>query len=88
MTVLPSASGKDFYQSLTEVSGEKCCADIAKEAESLFGLPERVMIFDDPGAVTDEMGGVKGLGPFYIVFDLMFCEYKDYTVCYISGTNN
>ena len=71
-----------------EVSGYDVWRSIAEETERLFGLPKRVMVFDDDNALREELGGRKGLGPFFFHFGIMFCEYEGFTHCFISGTNN
>ena len=81
-------SGDDFTESLRLVAGDGRGQAVAQKAESLFGLPRRVMIFDDPTAIRDELEGPEGLAPFFFVFDMMFCEYEDFTLCFMSGTNN
>ncbi len=77
-----------FHEALKEVCGDDVYKPLAEKAESLFGVPKRVMMFEDIGKLTDEMGGCDGAAPFYIVFDFMFCEYDNFTLCFISGTNN
>ena len=84
--LVPSEAG--FVETLKEVSGDDRAGPIAEEAMRLFGLPRRVMIFDDPTAIRDELEGPEGLAPFFFVFDMMFCEYEDFTLCFMSGTNN
>ncbi len=77
-----------FYETLKEVSGDDVWEPIAKKTESLFGAPARVTVFEDITGLRDELEGPDGLAPFFSVFDLMFCEYEDFTLCYISGSNN
>lgn len=77
-----------FEETLKEVSGDDCWKPIADKVKSLFGIPVRVMVFDDVRSLKEELGGPEGLSPFYFVFDLVFCEYEDYTLCFISGSNN
>ena len=82
-------SPEDFYTSLKEVSGEDCGGLIAEKAESLFGLPKRVMILEEEKQLISELEACEdGWGAFYIVFGLLFCEYEGFTLCFISGTNN
>ena len=71
----------------------ECCGDdvwrpIAGETERLFGLPRRVTAFEELGSLRDELEGPDGLAPFFFVFDLLFCEYEGFTLCFLSGTNN
>lgn len=33
-------------------------------------------------------GRLHRLAPFFFVFDLMFCEYEGFTLCFLSGSNN
>ena len=61
---------------------------IEEKTKALLGEPESVAIFEDCGPLIDEMEGADGLAPFFFVFDIMFCEYKRFTLCFISGTNN
>jgi len=79
----------DFNESLKNLSGEYRWESIAGKAKSLFGLPARMMVFDgDTGGLRDKLGGCKGLSPFFFVFDLLFCEYGGFTLCFICGSNN
>jgi hypothetical protein len=84
--LLPSPCG--FEETLKDVSGDDCWKIIADQTKSLFGSPRRVMVFEDVRNLQDELGGPDGLSAFYSVFDLMFCEYEHYTLCFISGSNN
>ncbi|MDO4399578.1 MAG: hypothetical protein Q4D27_01360 [Coriobacteriia bacterium] len=77
-----------FEEALREVSGEHRWEAIAKKAKELFGLPSRVMVFDDVKHLKGELEGPMGLAPFFFVFDMMFCEYEGFTLCFMSGTNN
>ena len=79
---------ESFDEALRSVSGEYRWEAIAEKAKSLFGLPKRIMVFEDDAKLKDEMEGPDGLAPFFFVFGMMFCEYEDYTLCYMSGTNN
>ncbi len=82
-------SEEDFDESLKNLNGEYRWETISEKAKSVFGLPNRVMIFDNYDMVLmEQLGGRNGLTPFFFVFDLMFCEYEDYTLCFISGSNN
>ena len=85
-SLVPSPDG--FYETLKEVSGDDRWQPIAEKTESLFGLPTRVTVFDDHTQLRENLGGRRGLSPFFFVFDLMFCEYEDFTLCFMSGTNN
>lgn len=84
--LIPAPCG--FEESLKDVSGDDCWKPIAHKTKSLFGIPFRVMVFEDVRDLKEELGGPDGLSPFYSVFDLMFCEYEHYTLCFISGSNN
>ena len=77
-----------FREALREVCGDDVWEPIARQTEALFGTPERVTVFEDDGALLDELEGPEGLGPFFFLFGLMFCEYGSFTLCFISGTNN
>ena len=81
-------SPDSFRETLKEVSGDDVWQPIAAETEKLFGVPKRVMILEDGRPVTDALEGPDGLGPFFFIFDLMFCEYDGFTLCFISGSNN
>ena len=85
--LIPAEAG--FEESLRDVSGEYRWEAIAEKALELFGRPFRVMVFDtyDPG-LTEELGGTRGLSPFFFVFDMIFCEYEGFTLCFMSGSNN
>ena len=86
--LVPSELG--FEDSLREVSGEYRWEEIAEKAKAYFGLPVRIMGFEDgaPSDLREALGGRRGLSPFFFVFDMMFCEYEGFTLCYMSGTNN
>lgn len=79
---------KSFPEALKEVCGDDAYQPLADKTKSLFGAPNRVLLFEDSGRLTDEMSNADSAAPFYIVFDFMFCEYKDFTLLFISGTNN
>jgi hypothetical protein len=81
-------SPDSFRGTLCEVSGSDVWQPIAEKAEELFGVPSRVMVFEDDTSLRDELEGPHGLGPFFFIFDIMFCEYEYYTLCFISGSNN
>ena len=78
----------DFRQSLKDLCGERGWEAIAAETEGLFGPPKRVMVFDDAEKLRQSLGGPRGCVGWFFVFDLMFCEFGDFTLCYICGTNN
>ena len=84
--LVPAEEG--FEETLKNVSGEYRWEAIAEKTKSLFGLPLRVTVFDDDIKLKEELEGPDGLGPFFFVFDMMFCEYGEYTLCFISGSNN
>lgn len=84
--LVPAEEG--FAAALRDLSGESVWQPIADKTQRLFGLPKRVCVFEDAAALRDELGGRKGLAPFFFVFDLMFCEYEGFTLCFLSGTNN
>lgn len=77
-----------FDETLKEVSGDDVWRPIADETEKLLKKPESVMVFEDNKALIDELEGADGLAPFFFVFDIMFCEYEGFALCFISGTNN
>ena len=77
-----------FDEALRDVCGEYRWEVIAEKAKRLFGLPDRIMAFEDMTDLKEELEGPDGLAPFFFVFDLMFCEYEGFTLCYMSGTNN
>ena len=84
--LVPAEEG--FEETLKNVSGEYRWEAIAEKTKSLFGLPLRVTVFDDDTKLKEELEGPDGLAPFFFVFDMMFCEYVEYTLCFISGSNN
>jgi hypothetical protein len=86
LALVPSPEG--FYGTLKEVCGYDVWQPIAGKTAELFGMPSRVTVFEDVSAVTEKLEGEDGLGPFFFVFDVMFCEYGGFTLCFISGTNN
>ncbi len=77
-----------FRENLRELSGDDVFTPIADLTEELFGTPERVLLFEDSAALCDELDGPDGLGPLFFIFGVMFCEYGDFTLCFMSGTNN
>ncbi len=79
---------KDFDESLKDLSGEYRWEELAEKTKELFGIPVNVMIFADDTSLREELEGPDGLAPFYFVFDLMFCEYEGFTLCFICGSNN
>ena len=86
LKLIPSPNG--FYDALKEVSGDDVWQPIAQKTEVLFGLPKRVTVFENDAAIRNALEGDDGMGPFCFIFDLMFCEYDSFTLCFISGTNN
>ena len=81
-------SEDDFAESLRNLSGEYRWEASAEKTEELFGLPYRITFFDDITGLKEELGGPNGLSSFFFVFDIMFCEYEGFTLCFICGTNN
>ena len=81
-------SPESFRERLRELAGDGRWQPIAERAEEFFGTPWRVAEFDDDTALREELEGPDGLAPFFFVFDLVFCEYEDLTLCFMSGTNN
>ncbi len=81
-------SEEDFDGALRDLSGEYRWEAIAEKTKDLFGLPERVMVPDNDAHLREELEGPDGLAPFFFVFGLMFCEYSDFTLCFMSGSNN
>ena len=73
---------------MKDLCGERGWEAIAAETEGLFGPPKRVMVFDDAEKLRQSLGGPRGCVGWFFVFDLMFCEFGDFTLCYICGTNN
>ena len=86
LKLIPSELG--FHETLKEVSGYDVWQLIADLTEEFFGEPKRVTVFEDDKSLRDELEGPEGLAPFFFIFDLMFCEYDDFTLCFISGSNN
>ncbi len=81
-------SEEDFDGALRSMTGEYRWKEIAGKTKELFGLPSRVMYFEDVKRLREELDGPDGLAPFFFVFDMMFCEYEEYTLCFLYGTNN
>jgi len=79
-----------FREALRQTCGEGRYEAIAETAERLFGLPKQIRTFaeKDRMALTDRLGGRHGLAPFFFVFDLLFCEYEGFTLCFIPGSND
>ena len=80
----------DFHEALKEVGGHDVWQPIAAKTEELFGRPLRVTVFnaEEQKKLIEELEGPRGLAPFFFVFDMMFCEYEGFTLCFMSGTNN
>ena len=81
-------SEDDLDEALKNLSGEYRWEEIAEKTKSLFGVPDRIMVLEDDRSLKEELEGPDGLAPFFFVFDLMFCEYEEYTMCFLCGTNN
>ncbi len=86
-TPKPMALQNSFFEIVLERCGE-FCLPVAEKAVSLFGEPKRVTVFDNDSALKEELEGDRGLAPFYFVFEVLFCEYDGFTLCFISGSNN
>ena len=85
--LVPSPDG--FRGTLREVCGYSVWEPIAEKTEEIFGVPDRVTVPDDVRKPLDRLemcGG--GLGPFYCMFDIMFCEYDGFVLCFMSGSND
>ena len=80
--------GGGFHEALRDFCGDGRWEPISEKTEALFGRPARVCEFDDISTLKEELGGPRGLSSFFFVFDLIFCEYPDFTLCFIFGTNN
>ena len=80
--------GEDFQAAMVDMCGEPRGPLIAGKTEALFGLPKRIMAFDDDAKLRNRLGGRKGLSPFFFVFDLMFFEYDRFTLCFLYGSND
>jgi len=81
-------SEDEFDESLKVLSGEYRWEATAEKTKELFGLPDRITFFDDITELKEELGGPTGLSSFFFVFEIMFCEYEGFTLCFICGTNN
>lgn len=81
-----------FEDTLKEVCSDDVWRHIYEKTVSLFGRPDRVAVFEDDGQrsgrLISELEGPDGLAPFFFVFDIMFCEYDGFALCFISGSNN
>lgn len=85
--LIPSEEG--FETELSWLCSTNRYRPVYEKAIELFGEPERVMRFEDEKPVLDELeNGGKGPGPFFFIFDLIFCEYDGFVLCFISGSNN
>ena len=85
----PVPCGGSLHDSMVMLCGEGRGEPVAEKAESLFGRPGRIMVFEDPGPLTRQLEMSEGgVGPFYFIFDLMFCEYEGFTLCFITGSND
>ena len=80
---------ESYEDAFIELCGDRGGKRIADKTESLFGRPIRMMVFENVDRVKEELEAASdGWGPFYSVFDLMFCEYEGFTLCFIAGSNN
>ena len=62
---------------------------VADKAEALFGLPERISVLEDEDPVLRSLETSEGgVGPFYVMFCLAFCEYEGFTLCFMAGSND
>ena len=62
---------------------------VADKAEELFGLPARIMVLEDEAPVLRGLETSEGgVGPFYVMFWLAFCEYEGFTLCFMAGSND
>ena len=89
LKLVPFADG--FHHALQQVSGDDVWQPIAAQTERLFGLPNRVTVPKNDRErkrIIRGLEGPNGLGPFFFAFDLMFCEYDGFTLCFLSGSNN
>ena len=78
-----------LQDAFADLCGEDAGKLIAEKTESYFGIPKKILFFDDTAKVTDELEAASdGWGVFYIVFDAMFLEYEGFALCFVSGTNN
>ncbi len=84
----PVPTGRDLYGSMEDLAGEEAGRAVAAETERLFGLPLALTRFEDDGDLREELSGPRGLARFFFVFDILFCEYEGFTLCFICGTNN
>ena len=84
--LVPSDGG--LYKGLEDLAGEESGNAVAVETERLYGLPSGVSFFEDGKKLMEELEGPDGLAPFFFVFDIMFCEYDGFTLCFICGSNN
>ena len=79
----------ELEEAFSDLCGEDAGKLIAEKTESYFGIPKRILFFDDTAKVTDELeASSDGWGVFYIVSDAMFLEYDGFALCFVSGTNN
>ena len=77
-----------LYKCLEDFAGDERGDAVASETERLFGMPTGMTYIEDEEELLDEISGVNGLAPFFFVFELLFCEYEGFTLCFIFGTNN
>ena len=82
------SSDEGLYRGLEDLAGEESGDAVAAETERMFGLPSAVTFIRDAEELLEELEGVDGLAPFFFVFDILFCEYDGFTLCFICGTNN
>ena len=77
-----------YYEELKELETYDGWREIIGQTKTFFGIPNCIKVFEDAAALTEELEGPLGLAPLFFVDDLLFCEYDDLTLCFISGTNN
>ena len=77
-----------FRAELKELGSYDGWREIIEQTKGCFGMPNDIKVFEDAPVLINELEGPFGLAPFFFVDDMIFCEYDDFTLCFISGTNN
>ena len=77
-----------FRGELKELATYDGWREIIKKTKGFFGEPLDIKLLENASALINELEGPLGLAPFFFVDDLIFCEYEDFTLCFMSGTNN
>ena len=78
---------RSLEKTLKSYGGDDCAGPITREIKKTFGLPLDVKVFVNSTYSLHEFEDGDNLTPFFFVFDIVFCEYENFTLCLIFGSN-